>query len=166
MHDHYVSNLLLFSPDGKVHRCYFNAPGVLYNSTLTNWGYLYDDIGRIFWQYGACVVIDSAFAKANNPAMIKSQQTNVTQERFFTQPSIFSRQAAGCHQFSEWEMRGLQGSFLQIKERLHYELAGERKFIIMLMDLLYNWRATTVGQNHIRTVYLPNLDVDVDAYLN
>ena len=165
-HDHYVTNLLLFSPDGKVRGCYVNAPGVLHDSTLATWGNLYDNIDRIFETFGSRVVVDSAFAKANKPSMIKSQRTNVTMDGFFMQPPTLNRQATGCRQFSEWGMRGLQGSFPRITERLHFELRGERKYIIMTMILLYNWRASTVGQNQIRTVYIPNLDVDVDEYLN
>ena len=165
-HDHYITNLLLFSPDGKVRGCYLNAPGVLHDSTLASWGSLYDDIDRIFETFGSRVVVDSAFAKANKASMIKSQRTNVTMDGFFLQPPTFNRQATACRQFSEWGMRGLQGSFPRITERLHYELLGERKYIVMSMILLYNWRASTVGQNQIRTVYMPNLDVDVDQYLD
>ncbi len=165
-HDHYVTNLLLFSPDGKVRGCYLNAPGVLHDSTLATWGNLYDDIDPIFERFGSHVDVDSTFAKANKESMIKSQRSNVTMDGFFVQPPTFNRQATGCWQFLEWGMRGLQGSFPRITERLHYELSGERKYIIISMILLFNWRASTVGQNQIRTVYLPHLDVDVDEYLN
>ena len=63
-------------------------------------------------------------------------------------------------------MRGLQGSSPRLKERLHYECEGERKMIVMVMVLLFNFHASLVGQNQIRTIYFPNLDVDVDDYLN
>jgi hypothetical protein len=33
-HEHYVTNLFLFSPDGKIRCSYFNAPGVLHDSTM------------------------------------------------------------------------------------------------------------------------------------
>ncbi len=38
-HDHYVSNLFLFAPDGLIRGAYVNAPGVLHDSTLENWGH-------------------------------------------------------------------------------------------------------------------------------
>ena len=35
-HDHYVSNLFLFSPDGKIRKYFLNAPGCWHDSTLAN----------------------------------------------------------------------------------------------------------------------------------
>ena len=158
--------MFLFLPDGKIRGCYINAPGVLHDSTLANWGSLYEDVEHIYHHTGSRVVVDSAFAKANNPSMVKSNCMNMTTEGEFFQPSSVNHQATSVRQFSEWGMRGLQGSFSWLKERLHYECAGERKIIVMMMVLLYNVCATRVGQNQIRTVYFPSLDVDVDDYLN
>jgi hypothetical protein len=49
-HDHYISNLFLFSPDGKIRACYINAPGTLHDSTMANWGGLYEQ----YRQPGKC----------------------------------------------------------------------------------------------------------------
>ena len=40
--EHYVTNLFLFSPDGKIRCSYFNAPGVRHNSTMAIWSSIYD----------------------------------------------------------------------------------------------------------------------------
>ncbi len=165
-HDHYISNLFLFAPDGRIRGCYVNAPGVLHDSTLANWGSLYDNVKAIYDATGSRVVVDSAFAKANNPSMIKSHRSNITTDGAFAQTPSVNRQATSVRQLSEWGMRGLQGSFPRLKERLHYECEGERRMIVMVVVLLFNFRASRVGQNQIRTVYFPNLDVDVDDYLN
>ena len=63
-------------------------------------------------------------------------------------------------------MREMQGSFPRIKDRLDFEMTGERKFVIMSMVLLYNYRASKVGMNQIRTTYLPRLDVDANDYIS
>ncbi len=60
----------------------------------------------------------------------------------------------------------MQGSFSRIKHRLDFDMTGERKFIIMSMVLLYNYRASKVGMNQIHTTYLPRLDVDGNDYIS
>jgi hypothetical protein len=40
-HNHYISNLLLFSPDGKIRACYKNTPGTMHDSTMAKRGGVY-----------------------------------------------------------------------------------------------------------------------------
>ena len=54
-------------------------------------------------------------------------------------------------------MRGLQASFPRLKDRLKYEEMGERKIVLSLIVLLYNYRASCVGLNQIRTTFYPHL---------
>jgi hypothetical protein len=63
---------------------------------------------------------------------------------------------------SEWGMRGFQSSFPRLKEQIRYEARGERKITLMLVTLLYNYRVAKVGQNQIRSVYMPYLDRNVE----
>jgi hypothetical protein len=75
-HDHYVSNLFLFSPDGKIRKFFVNAPGCWHDSTLANASGIYDDLDKIYHAHGgAQVVVDSAFSKDNRPSLVKSHQT-------------------------------------------------------------------------------------------
>ena len=78
-HEHYnVTNLGFFSPDGKIRCSYFNAPGVLHDSTMAIWSSIYDQIKTVYRDTGKKVVVDSAFASKNNSnAMLKSHQNNV-----------------------------------------------------------------------------------------
>ena len=62
-------------------------------------------------------------------------------------------------------MRGLQASFPRLRDRLRYEEQGERKLIIQVIVLLYNFRATTVGQNQIQTTFMPWLEHDANGYV-
>jgi hypothetical protein len=61
-HDHYVTNLFLFSPDGKIHQCFLNAPGCMHDSTMAQWSSIYHELDALYKRTGAKIVIDSAFA--------------------------------------------------------------------------------------------------------
>ena len=67
-------------------------------------------------------------------------------------------------QLSEWGMRGLQGSFPRLKDRIKYEERGERKLILQMIVLLYNFRASTVGQNQISSSFMPHLLRDANHF--
>ena len=61
-------------------------------------------------------------------------------------------------------MRGLQASFPRLKDCLVYEEVGERKLIILLIVLLYNFHASTIGQNQITSVFMPWLERAANNY--
>jgi hypothetical protein len=69
-------------------------------------------------------------------------------------------QATQLRQSAEWGMRALKGSFPRLTVPIVYEELGERKIIIEVAVLLYNWRANTVGLNQIRSTFMPFLDQD------
>jgi hypothetical protein len=55
-------------------------------------------------------------------------------------------------------MRGLQGSFPQLKDRLIYEEHGERLLLLLTVVHLYNFCTQYVGINQIRYLFLPHLE--------
>jgi hypothetical protein len=59
-HGHYISNLFLFSPDGKIRACYIKAWGTMHDSTLAKQGGVYDKIDLLFVERGAKIVVDLA----------------------------------------------------------------------------------------------------------
>jgi hypothetical protein len=61
-------------------------------------------------------------------------------------------------------MRAFQGSFPRLKEKIRFEEIGERKIMLNLMVLLYNFRASKVG-NQIRNVYMPFLNRNALVYI-
>jgi DDE superfamily endonuclease len=157
-HDHYVSNLFLFSPDGKIRKYYLNAPGCWHDSTLANTSNVYNELDEIYHAHGgAQVVVDSAFSKDNRPSLVKSHQNILDRNGAVREHSTRFRDATSVRQLSEWGMRGLQGSFPRLKDRLRYEERGERKIILHLIVLLYNFRASTVGLNQIQSTFMPHL---------
>ena len=55
-------------------------------------------------------------------------------------------------------MQALQSSFPHLYERIHYEEVGERRIVLSMVVLLYNFRAVNVGFTQIRTVFMPDLE--------
>jgi hypothetical protein len=155
--DHYISNLFLFSPDGRICACYFNAPGSVHDSTMAELSGIYNKIDLIYRQTGAKVVVDSAFAKKGRPSLIKSNADNIDGQGRARQSNLINREATSVRQLSEWGMRGLQGSFPRLKDRIPYEERGERKQLLQLVVLLFNYRTEKVGFNQIKTVYTQSL---------
>lgn len=107
-HDHYISNLFLFFPDGR---------------------------------------------------------NNIDAQGKVRQRSAIHRQATSVRQLSEWGMRGLQGSFPRLKDRLMYEERGERRIILEMIVLLYNYRASTVGINQIQSSFMPHLKRNGNSFM-
>ena len=50
-------------------------------------------------------------------------------------------------------MRGIQGSFPRLKDRIPWEEQGERKLLMQLCIYMFNYRTETIGLNQITTVY-------------
>ena len=63
-HDHYVSAVLVFCPDGTIPIACFNVPGSVHDSTIAEWGNIYGKLEKVYNSpvTGKCVV-DSAFSK-------------------------------------------------------------------------------------------------------
>ena len=97
--------------------------------------------------------------------MIKLFQNNTDRTGQRRQRHDINRQATSLRQLSKWGMRGLQASFPRLRDRLRYEEQGERKLIIQVIVLLYNFRAATVGQNQIQSIFMPWLENDTNGYL-
>ena len=158
-HDHYVSNLFLFSPDGKIRKYFLNAPGCWHDSTLAHASGIYNELDNIFDAHGgAQIVVDSAFSKDNRPSLVKSHQNIMDRDGNIRENGARFRELTSVRQLAEWGMRGLQGSFPRLKDRLVYEERGERKIILHLIVLLYNFRSSMVGINQIQSTFMPHLE--------
>jgi hypothetical protein len=78
-HGHYVANIFLFTPDGRICAAYLNSPGTTHNSTMANLSKIYNQIDEVYHRMGghAKVIIDSAFASEERLSLIKSFQNNI-----------------------------------------------------------------------------------------
>jgi hypothetical protein len=154
-YDHYVNSLFLFSLDGKKRACYIYAPGTMHDSTMANWGGLYEKVDDLYTSRGAKIVVDLAFASDRRQSVYKSYQSNIDNQGNVRQILQIQRQATLVRQMSEWGMRGLQASFPRLNDRIIYEENGERRLIKELFVYLYNYRAAAVAMNQIQSVYMP-----------
>jgi DDE superfamily endonuclease len=73
-HGHYVTNLLVFASDGRIIKAVLNAPGSVHDSTVAEWGDVYDSLGSVYERTGANCCLDSAFASNDAPYLIRSAQ--------------------------------------------------------------------------------------------
>ena len=75
-HNHYVTSVFCFCPDGTIPIAYMNLPGSMHDSTIADWGQIYDKLENLFQTTGAVTCVDSAFRMKNVPYIIKSSQKN------------------------------------------------------------------------------------------
>ena len=154
-HNHYVSAVIVFCPDGTIPIATYNVPGCFHDSTIADWGNIYKKLECIYTNTGGKCTVDSAFSKKNYAFLIKSSQTDPILDDFHDYE--INDQATSMRQSAEWGTRALQASFPRLKDRLVFEEYGERKLIFKLFFLLYNLRARRVGINQILNTYMPEL---------
>ncbi len=169
-HDHFVTAVMCFCPDGTIPITFFNVPGAQHDSTVCELGGIYEKLEHVYNETGGICTVDSAFRVKNAPYLIKSsQQTEIgegeTEEEILDSIRV-KRAATSMRQAAEWGMRALQSSFPRMQDRIVYEERGERRIMMKMMILLYNFRARLVGINQIKNVYMPNLIQDANNYLN
>ena len=103
-HDHYVSCILVFCPDGTIPIAAINYPGCLHDSQIAEWGKVYEKLESVFLSNGGKCVVDSAFARNRHNFLIKSSQVTPID----MPEATINQEATSLRQTSEWGMRTLQ----------------------------------------------------------
>lgn len=152
-HGHYVNCIFVFAADGRIRICVINTPGTWHDSTQADHG-VYAKMEKVFDDHGAIVVVDSAFNMQNKDYLVKSSQQDPTNAAEL----LTNRDATSIRQLSEWGMRMLQAQFPRMKDRIAYEEKGERRVILNLMVLLYNFQCSRIGHNQIFTTFMNDED--------
>lgn len=70
-HDHYVSNISIFAPNGIVIIFALNAPGSRHDSAIAEGGDVYKKLHYIYEETDSRCVVDSAFSKGDHSFLIK-----------------------------------------------------------------------------------------------
>ena len=168
-HDHYVSGVFCFCPDGTIPIAFYNVPGAVHDSQIAEMGNIYEKLEKMWNLYGGKCTVDSAFGRVNREFIIKLSQDDLflNADNFEDQVEEIqiARQATSMRQAAEWGMRALQSSFPRMKDRFVYEERGERRITLKLFVLLFNMRARMVGINQIKNVYMANLNRDAEEIL-
>jgi len=152
-HGHYVNCIFVFAADGRIRICVINTPGTWHDSTQADHG-VYDKMKKVYDDHDAIVVVDSAFNMLSKDYLIKSSQQDPTN----AEELLTNRDATSIRQLSEWGMRMLQAQFPRMKDRIRYEEKGERRVILNLMVLLYNFQCSRIGHNEIFTTFMNDED--------
>ena len=169
-HDHFVSNLLVFSVCGRIISCVVNVPGSIHDSTMAIWGGVYDALYGVYQRTGGKCCVDSAFASNNNDYLIRSAED--TTKAKSAHEIVLLNQATSLRQAAEWGMRGVQSSMPRLRDRIKYEAEPsetgyetERSIILKIFPMLYNFRLELVGLNQLRNTYCPNWSKYGDYYI-
>jgi len=160
---HFITNLFVFAVDGRIINCVVNAPGSVHDSTLAKWGDVHDDLEEACNRTRGKCVVDSAFASADNPFLIKlAQNCNQCSTPL---DIVKCDQATSLRQAAEWGMRAIQSAFPRLKETIPFEESGERRVCLSLVPLLYNFRLESVGLNQIRNTFCVAWSRDADFFI-
>jgi DDE superfamily endonuclease len=118
-HDHYVSAVLVFCPDGSIPIACFNVPGSIHDSCIADWGNIYKKLEGVYKRVEGKCTVDSAFSKKRFPFLLKSglnfETINHNTETYRDQ-LILNMQATSMRQCAEWGMRAIQSSFPRLKD--------------------------------------------------
>ena len=147
----YINAVYVFAPDGRIRMCAINCPGSMHDSTMADYG-VYRKMKAIHDSQKGKVLVDSAFSLKAAPYIIKSSQSEDPQ--LGARGVLLNRQATSVRQFAEHGMRMIQGQFPRLKDPLQLEEFGERKVVIQLMILLYNYQTSKVGINQILNTFM------------
>ena len=147
----YINAVYVFAPDGRIRMCNINCPGSFHDSNMADYG-VYSKMKAVYDHHKGKVLCDSAFRLASAPYIIKScQQENPALGQ---RGVLLNRQATSVRQFAEHGMRMIQGQFPRLKDPLLLEEFGERKVVLSLMILLYNYQTSRVGINQILNTFM------------
>ncbi|KJA13320.1 hypothetical protein HYPSUDRAFT_1079676 [Hypholoma sublateritium FD-334 SS-4] len=154
--EHYISSVIVFSPEGLILGANFNAPGSWHDSRVAQPIYkkLKEETPDGFY-----LVADTAFPRGTQDiegrimAPIKTGQrfrgtVEEIEERF-----AFDRELLSYRQTAEWGMRSIQGSFGRLRLPLPIEDTELRANLLETCFRLHNLRTRKVGRNQIQSVY-------------
>jgi hypothetical protein len=71
-HDHYVTSVLCFCPDGTIPIAFINIPGAVHDSQVADYGDIHEKLKFAFDRDGAKCIVDSAFGNVTKDFLIRS----------------------------------------------------------------------------------------------
>ena len=132
-----VNCVFVFSLDGQI--CTLNCPGSWHNSTVSEYGIYQKMEHSLYHLHGVNTCVDSAFKMGDRDFLIKSLQQDPLDNRGVQLNWV----ATSVCQLSEHAgMQMIQDQFPRLKDPVQFETFGERKVILHLMVLLYNYYQT------------------------
>ncbi|KAF5348195.1 hypothetical protein D9758_014669 [Tetrapyrgos nigripes] len=157
LHEHYISNVLCFSPEGVIIACRLNAPGSWHDSRVAH--SIYNKL-LTRTPEGYYLIADMAFPRGTDQiagcicAPIKEGTRLPADPIECSNLILVNQQLLSFRQTAEWGMRSIQGSFGRLHIPLDVNDDAGRADLLELCFRLHNLRTQTVGYNQIRSVYL------------
>ena len=176
LHDHYISNILVFAPDGAcfylfthfnnvsfagtIITCHLNAPRSWHDSRVAQT--IYEKL-RTHTPNRFYLVADTVFPHGNAElhnggfirAPMKAGETFHMTEEGMQAAVQFNNQLHSCQQVAEWGMRTIQGSFGCLRMPLPVNDAKAHANLIETCVQLSNVHTCLVGISQIREVFMP-----------
>jgi hypothetical protein len=166
-HDHYVTSVFCFCPNGTIPIAYFNVPGCVHDSQVAEFGKMYEKLEDVYRTTGRKCCIDSALRSVKRNYLYKSCQDHLDSKA----PTHWKRkldlqkksQATLAWQMAKWGILTMQTSFPRMKDRFVYKERGEQRIVLKMFLILYNMWARMVGINQIQNTYMRHLKRDANA---
>jgi hypothetical protein len=73
-HDHYVTSVFCFCPDGTIPIAFFDVPGSVYDSQVAELGNIYEKLEQVYETTGGKCCVDSAFSNHKRDYLLKLGQ--------------------------------------------------------------------------------------------
>ena len=73
-HDHYVTSVFCFCPDGTIPIAFFNVPGSVHDSQVAELGKIYGKLEHVYNTSGGKCCVDSSFGNIEREYLLKLGQ--------------------------------------------------------------------------------------------
>ncbi|KAG9125513.1 hypothetical protein FRC07_007295 [Ceratobasidium sp. 392] len=156
LHSHRISNVLVFAPDGRIIACKLNAPGSWHDARVAQHIYskLADETPDGFFLIGDTAFQSDELAdKIHTPLKVGNELPEDPVER--AEVIDYSNKITRARQAVEWGMRSIQSVFSRLRVPLSIHDPTGRQRLLETCVRLHNLRATCMGINQIRSVYMP-----------
>jgi hypothetical protein len=121
-HDHYVTSVFCFCPNGTIPIAFFNVPGSIHDSQVAEMGQIYRKLEKVYEKTGGKCCVDSAFSNADRQYLCKSCQdllgSSAPTQAERKMELQKKREATSARQTAEWGMLTMQSSFLRVRDGL------------------------------------------------
>jgi hypothetical protein len=124
-HDHYVTSVFCFCPDGTIPIAFFNVSGAVHDSQVAELGQIYQKLETVYETTGGKCCVDLAFGNLERDYLLKLGQdllgSSAPTRHEQNVEHQLRRQATSVQQTAEWGMLTMQALFPWIKDHFIYE---------------------------------------------
>ncbi|CAE6449966.1 unnamed protein product [Rhizoctonia solani] len=169
LHDHRITNVIVFAPDGCILSARVNAPGSWHDSRTA--GHIYTQL-KDKTPAGFFLIADTAFPRTSAD-MTGKIKTPLKERAALGEDPVraaeqlaYSNAITSARQPAEWGMRALQGAYGRLRMPLDINNPVGRRVLLDTCFRLHNLRTRLIGINQIQTVYMREWGSESDRFLH